>query len=150
MPADGKSAARAALFICAAALAGCAYTSTEQQINYGLNHYRMGLYDQAITPLVSAAESMEKQSPPDARLVDVLLALGDMAQAKDRKDLAAGFYPRALKAAEAVTPADNTRLRNALVGTGLFYTYNGRPRDALPLLEQAGVLSWGFRQSSVQ
>jgi tetratricopeptide (TPR) repeat protein len=123
------------------ALSGCMYVSTDRQINYGLNHYEMGLYDLAIPPLVTAAESMEKSSPPDPRLVDVLLALGDMAVKKDRKDLAADFYMRALNAAETFKPIDNKRLRNALVNSGLFYTYNGRPKDAVPLLERAAAIS---------
>ncbi len=122
-------------------LSGCLYVSTERQINYGLNHYEMGLYDLAIPPLVTAAESLEKGSPPDARLVDVFLALGDMAVKKDRKDLATGFYARALKASETLKPTDNKRLRNALVNSGMFYTYNGRPKDALPLLQRAAAIS---------
>jgi len=122
-------------------LSGCMYFSTERQINYGLNHYEMGLYDLAISPLVSAAESLEKKSPPDPRLVEVLIALGDMAMAKDRRDLAADFFPRALKAAEAVSPIDNKRLRNALVNLGKFYAYNGRPREAVPLLQRAAMIS---------
>jgi len=34
-------------------LSGCLYFSTERQINYGLNHYEMGLYDLAIPPLMT-------------------------------------------------------------------------------------------------
>src|SRR5258708_28522818 len=122
-------------------LSGCLYVSTERQINYGLNHYEMGLYDLAIPPLVTAAESLEKGSPPDARLVDVFLALGDMAVKKDRKDLATGFYARALRASETLKPTDNKRLRNVLVTSVMFYTYNGLPKDDLPLLQPAAAIS---------
>lgn len=123
---------------------GCHYFSTESQITYGLNHYEMGLYKQAIPPLISAAESLEKKSPPDPRLVDVLIALGNMAQSDKRDELAADFYPRALKAAEAVQPTDNTRLRNALVHTGMFYSYHKRAQEALPLLQRAAAISEKF------
>src|SRR6185369_7189916 len=81
------------------AICGCHYFSTEDQINYGLNHYKMGAYGEAIPALISAARSLEKENPPDPRLVDVLLALGSMAESERRDDLAADFYPRALKAA---------------------------------------------------
>ncbi len=120
---------------------GCHYFSTESQINYGLNHYKMGLYNQAIPPLISAAESLEKENPPDPRLVDVLVALGTMAQAEKRDDLAANFYPRALKAAEALRPTDNTRLRNALVHAGIFYSGHEQTPEALPLLQRAAAIS---------
>src|SRR5262245_10277070 len=83
---------------------GCA--STEQQINYGLNHYELGLWGPAtIRPLVSAANSLEKTSPPDPRLPRILLALGTMAESHKRDDLAEDFFRRALKAAEALRPA---------------------------------------------
>ena len=67
-----------------ALLSGCVTLSTERQINYGLNHYEMGLFNHAIPPLVSAAESLEKKSPPDPRLVEVLIALGEMAAGTKR------------------------------------------------------------------
>jgi len=125
-------------------LSGCLYFSTERQINYGLNHYEMGLYDLAIPPLMTAAESLESKSPPDPRLVEVLIALGTMATSKERKDLVADFFPRALKAAEALSPVDNKRLRNALVNLGMFYAHNERPREAVPLLKRAAIISNGF------
>jgi tetratricopeptide (TPR) repeat protein len=123
--------------------AGCVAVSTEDQINYGLNHYNMGLYNRAIPPLMSAAESLEGKNPPDPRLVDVLVALGVMAQGTNRRDLAADFYPRALKAAEALKPPDAIRLRNSLVHLGTFYI-EGRPSDAVVLLERAEKLSRGI------
>lgn len=125
-------------------LAGCHYVSTESQINYGLNHYEMGLYGQAIPALMSAAKSLEKQNPPTPRLVEALIALGDMAQGEKRDDLAADFYPRALKAAEALQPPDSTRLRNALVHTGQFYSFHDRAKDAVPLLQRAADISAKF------
>ena len=121
---------------------GCAM-NTDQQIAYGLNHYNMGLYNQAIPPLMSAADSLEGKAPPDPRLVDVLVALGVMAQGTGRGDLAKDFYPRALKAAEALKPADTVRLRNSLVHLGTLYIED-RPSDAVVLLERAEKLSRGM------
>lgn len=131
-------------------LAGCHYFSTESQINYGLNHYKMGLYDQAIPALMSAAQSLERRSPPDPRLVEVLIALGDMAQGEKRDDRAADFYPRALKAAEALQPTDSTRLRNALVHVGQFYSYHDRAKDAVPFLQRAADISATFEDREFQ
>jgi tetratricopeptide (TPR) repeat protein len=121
-------------------IASCVAISTDEQINYGLSHYNMGLYNRAIPPLRSAADSLEGKNPPDPRLVDVLIALGVMAQGTGREDLAGGFYPRALKAAEALKPADTVRLRNSLVHLGTFYIED-RPFDAVVLLERAEKLS---------
>jgi tetratricopeptide (TPR) repeat protein len=126
--------------------AGCA-SSTEQQINYGLNHYEMGLWGPAtIRPLVSAANSLEKTSPPDPRLPRVLLALGTMAESHKRDDLAEDFFRRALKAAEALRPADEAQTRNALVDLCLCYTRQGREKEAVPLLERAAAISAGLPQ----
>lgn len=125
-------------------LSGCHYFGTESQINYGLNHYQMGLYNQAIPPLMSAAKSLEGKNPPNPRLVDVLIALGTMATSEKRNDLAADFYPRALKAAEALHPTDNKRLRNALVSLGMFYAYHERAADAVSLLQRAASISKNF------
>ena len=127
-----------------ASLNGCQYFSTEYQINYGLNHYEMGLYDLAIPPLTIAAKSLEGKIPPDPRLVEVLVALGTMAMNTERKDLASDFFLQALKAAEALTPADSNRIRNALVNLGMFYAYNKRSREAVPLLKRATTISVGF------
>jgi tetratricopeptide (TPR) repeat protein len=121
-------------------VAGCVAISTDEQINYGLNHYDMGLYNRAIPPLMSAAESLEGKNPPDPRLVDVLIALGVMAQGTGRGDLAGDFYPRALRVAEMLKPADSVRLRNSLVHLGTFYI-DDRPSDAVVLLERAEKLS---------
>ena len=104
----------------------------------------MGLYDLAIPPLMTAAKSLEGKIPPDPRLVEVLVALGTMAMNTERKDLAADFFPRALKAAEALDPADSKRIRNALVNFGMFYAYNERPREAVPLLKRATIISVDF------
>lgn len=125
-------------------LTGCLYFSTDYQINYGLSHFEMGLYDLAIPPLMTAAKSLEGKIPPDPRLVEVLVALGTMAMNTERKDLAADFFPRALKAAEALTPADSKRIRNALVNFGMFYAYNERAREAVPLLKRATTISVGY------
>lgn len=122
-------------------VSGCHYFSTDSQISYGLNHYKMGLYNQAIPTLLSAVKSLEKESPPDSRLVDVLIALGAMAESEKRNDLAANFYPRALKAADALQPTDDKRLRNALVYLGMFYSYHERAHDALPILQRAAEIS---------
>ncbi len=121
-------------------LSGCIAVSTESQINYGLNHYKMGLYSHAIPPLVTAADSLEKITPTDPRLVDVLIALGEMAQSDKRKDLADGFFTRALKAAESLKPQDERLLRNSLVHLGSFYLFE-RPSDALQILARAEEIS---------
>lgn len=123
------------------ALSGCVYFSTDRQISYGLNHYKMGLPGHAIPPLIEAARSLEKEDPPDPRLVDVLIALGNMAHQDKRNDLAADFFSRALKAAEALHPSDRQRLRNALVNGGNFKLQLGRPAEAQPLLQRAVAIS---------
>jgi len=133
------------LVVCiTASLSGCQYFSTEDQIIYGLNHYEMGLYDLAIPPLMTAAKSLEGKTPPDPRLVEVLIALGTMAMSKERKDLAIDYFAKALKTAEALNPADSKRIRNALVNLGMFYAYNDRPREGVPLLKRATTISVGF------
>jgi tetratricopeptide (TPR) repeat protein len=133
------------LIVCiTASLSGCLYFSTEYQITYGLNHYEMGLYDLAIPPLVTAAKSLEGKTPPDSRLVEVFIALGTMAMRTEHKDLAVDFFPKALKVAEALNPADSRRLRNALVNLGMFYAENERPREAIPLLKRAATISIGL------
>jgi tetratricopeptide (TPR) repeat protein len=126
---------------------GCQYFSTDYQITYGLNHYQMGLFDIAIPPLMSAAKSLEGKDPPDPRLVDVLIALGTMAMSEKRNDLATDFFPKALKAAEKLSPPDTRRLRNALVNLGMFYSDNDRAADAIPILERAAVISEKFPPS---
>jgi tetratricopeptide (TPR) repeat protein len=124
-----------------ASLSGCQYFSTEYQINYGLNHYEMGLYDLAIPPLMTAAKTLEGKIPPDPRLVEVLVALGTMAMNTERKDLAADLFLRALKAAEVLNPADSNRIRNALNNLGMFYAENKRAREAIPVLKRAAAIS---------
>jgi len=124
-----------------ALLAGCLHADTDYQVNYGLNHYRMGLYNQAIPPLVTAAKSLEKTNPPDPRLPEVLLALGAMAAADQRVEMAEGFYLNAVKAADGLATPDENAQRNALVNGGNFYLAQRRPKDALPLLERAATIS---------
>ena len=115
--------------------------STDQQVNYGLNHYRMGLYGQAIPALMSAASSLEKTDPPDPRLPQVLSALGNMAESDKRYDLARGYYGKGLKAAESLAPPNETLLRNALVDAGHFHLGQKSYTEALPLLERAAAIS---------
>lgn len=100
----------------------------------------MGLHSQAIPPLITAADSLEKVTPTDPRLVDVLIALGEMAQSDKRRDLADGFFTRALKAAESLKPQDLRLLRNSLVHLGSFYLF-AHPSDALPILARAEEIS---------
>lgn len=119
---------------------GC-LVSTEHQINYGLNHFNMGLYNQAIPALVNAANSLEKTNPPDPRLPQILVALGDMANSEGRNDLAEGFYKRALNSAEHLAKPNNTLLRNSLVHGGNFYLNIDRPAEGLPLLQRAVAIS---------
>jgi tetratricopeptide (TPR) repeat protein len=107
----------------------------------------MRLYNIAIPPLMSAAKSLEGKDPPDPRLVDVLIALGTMAMSEKRNDLATDFFPKALKAAEKLSPPDSRRLRNALVNLGMFYSDNDRAADAIPILERAAVISEKFPAS---
>lgn len=128
----------------AISLSGCLYMSTDRQISYGLAHYQMGLYNQAIPALASAANSLETDNPSDPRFVDVLIALGSMAQSEKRYDLADNFYLKALKAAEALQPVDNVRLRNALVNLGMYAMARERLQDAVPLLMRACTLSEKF------
>jgi tetratricopeptide (TPR) repeat protein len=120
---------------------GCLLVSTDYQVNYGLNHYAMGLDSLAIPPLLSAAESLEKADPPDRRLPQVLIALGNMATRDKRFDLAEDFYGRALKAAAALPLPDENILRNALVSGGMFYLGQNRAAEAAPLFERAAGIS---------
>jgi tetratricopeptide (TPR) repeat protein len=69
-----------------------------------------------------------------------------MAESHKRDDLAADFFRRALKAAEALRPVDEAQTRNALVDLGLFYTRKGRETEAVPLLERAAGISAGLAQ----
>lgn len=124
-------------------LCACSTLSTEQKVNYGLNHYQMGAYQQAIPTLLSAAESLEKETPKDPRLIDVLIALGDMARSDKRQDLALDFYTRALKTAEELKPQDTKRLRNALVNFSLFKVED-HPAEAIPLLQRAEQISRNY------
>ena len=124
---------------CLALVAGLAHADTERDINYGLNHYHMGLYKQAIRPLQSAARDLEGKSPPDPRLVEVLIALGNMAAAEKRQDLADGFFPRALKAAEALQPPDERKVRNALSNMGLYLARERREQSLAALQRAAGI-----------
>src|SRR5262245_16648031 len=128
-----------ALLLSAALLGGC--QSTDQQVNYGLNHYRMGLYNQAIPPLRSAAATLEKESPLDPRLPEIFMALGEMAADTKRPDLAEGFYNKALKAADALATPDENAQRNVCVSAGNFYLAQKRAAEAVPLLERAVRIS---------
>jgi len=119
---------------------GC-LVNTEHQINYGLNHYNMGLYNQAIPALVSAERSLAKTNPPDPRLPRIQIALGDMASAENRNDLAEEFYKKALVASERLAVPDKTSVRNSLVHGGNFYLNLKRPSEALPLLLRAVAIS---------
>lgn len=136
-----RSSSSLGVILSAALLSGCVATSTDYQVNYGLNHYRMGLYSQAIPPLMSAAASLEETNPPDPRLPEVLLALGEMAVASKRIDLAEGFFRKAVKAADELATPDEKTQRNALVQGGNFYLAQKRPAEALPLLERAARIS---------
>ena len=119
---------------------GC-LVNTEHQINYGLNHYNMGLYNQAIPALVSAESALAKTNPPDPRLPQVQIALGDMASAESRNDLAEGFYKKALISSEQLAVPSTTSVRNSLVHGGNFYLHVKRPAEALPLLLRAAGIS---------
>lgn len=135
-----------ALALMLVSLSGCLYMSTDRQVSYGLTHFEMGLYNQAIPPLVTAANSLEKENPSDPRFVDVLIALGSMAQSEKRYDLADNFYPKALKVAETLQPVDHVRLRNALVNLGMYSMSRQRLQDAVPLLIRACTLSEKFEK----
>jgi tetratricopeptide (TPR) repeat protein len=67
-----------------------------------------------------------------------------MAMSEKRHDLAADFFPRALKAAESLRPNDNKRLRNALVNLGMFYSSHERSKEAVPTLDRAAAISERF------
>lgn len=119
----------------------CQYFSTDSQINYGLNHYKMGLYDRAIPFLLSAVEDIENEEPTDPRLPQVLIALGNMATNKKDEARAEDFFRRALKAAEKLSPVNNVQIRNSLVHLGLFYRARDRAKEAVPLLKRATTIS---------
>jgi tetratricopeptide (TPR) repeat protein len=101
----------------------------------------MGLYNQAIPALVSAENSLAKTNPPDPRLPQIQIALGDMASAENRTDLAEKFYKKALISSEHLAVPSQTLVRNSLVHGGNFYLHLDRPAEALPLLLRAAAIS---------
>ena len=122
-------------------LSGCQYFSTDSQINYGMNHYKMGLYDRAIPYLLSAVKELENKEPTDPRLPQILIALGNMAISTKEENRVEDFFQRALKAAEKLTPTDTVQIRNALVHLGLYYHAHDREQEAVPLLKRASLIS---------
>ena len=120
-------------------LLGC--TSTEGNVNYGLNHYDMGLFNHAIPSLLSSTPELEKQTPSDPRVTRAYLALGIMAKADKMYNKAEEFMLKALSTAELVVENKNTHIRNAHNTIGNFYISQKKYKSALPHLEKALVIS---------
>ena len=120
-------------------LIGC--QSTEGNINYGLNHYQMGLYNQAVPSLNSSVEELEKQNPSDQRVTRAYLALGVMAQAGKLFDRAEQYMEKALYTAKHTEKNKNTHIRNAHNTLGNFYINQEKFKLALPHLEKALLIS---------
>ncbi len=123
------------------ALLLCACVTTDSDLNSGIWHYRAGLYGEAIPRLLRSVPALERSNPADPRLPDAYVALGDMAAADKRLDLAEQFYGKAVAAATS-HHADVTWLnRNAAVHAGNFFLNQNRFTEALPLLQRAARLS---------
>lgn len=133
------------LLLAATLLAGCA--SSVDQVSSGLWHHQAGLWAQAGPRLVDGVPALERQNPADPRLPTAYLALGDMAAAAGRHDVADDNYGRALRAARAYHAGNPTLLRNALVHRGNFLRERGRAAEAIALLSEAEAIS--ARETSV-
>ncbi|MDO7085589.1 tetratricopeptide repeat protein [Pseudocolwellia sp. AS88] len=116
-------------------LSGCA--STEGNVNYGLNHYDMGLYNHAIPPLLKSVPELEKSAPIDQRVTRGYLALGIMAENDKRYEKAEIFLKKALETSQIVTLNRSTHIRNAHNTLGNFYLKREQYDTALIHLNQA-------------
>lgn len=116
-------------------LVGCA--STESNVNYGLNHYDMGLYNHAIPPLLKSIPELEKSDPTDQRVSRGYLALGIMAENDKRYAKAEIFLKKALETSQIVTLNRSTHIRNAHNTLGNFYLNRKKYDIALIHLNQA-------------
>ena len=123
--------------------------ATEGDINYGLSHYRMGLYNHAIPSLLSATPELEKADPYDPRVTQAYLALGTMAQADKMYDESEQYYLKALSSAETLKINKTLHLRNAKNTLGNFYISRKNFQKALPLLKDAVALSRGMNSDSI-
>lgn len=123
--------------------------STEGDMNYGLSHYKMGLYDHAIPRLLSATPDLEKSDPYDPRITQAYLALGTMARADKMYDRSEYYYLKALSTAEILKTHKNLHLRNAKNTLGNFYISQKRFDKALPLLIDAVALSQNMNSDRI-
>ena len=123
--------------------------SIEGDMNYGLSHYRMGLYNHAIPSLLCATPELEKTNPYDTRVTQAYLALGTMAQADKMYDESEQYYLKALSSAEILKIDKNLHLRNTKNTLGNFYISRKHFQKALPLLKGAVVLSQGMNSDSI-
>lgn len=120
-------------------LVGC--TSTEGNVNYGLNHYDMGLYHYAIPSLLKSVPELEKTAPLDQRVTRGYLALGIMAENDKQYEKAEHFLIKALETAQIVNLNRNTHIRNAHSTLGNFYLNREKYDFALKHLSQAFDIS---------
>ncbi|PHS12123.1 MAG: hypothetical protein COA86_18695 [Kangiella sp.] len=123
--------------------------STEEDMNYGLSHYKMGLYNHAIPSLLSATPELEKTDPYDSRVTQAYLALGTMAQADKIYDKSEQFYLKALSSAETLKANKALHLRNIKNTLGNFYISRKSFEKALPLLKSAVALSQDMNSDSI-
>ena len=129
------------IFLCTLLMlvAGCA--STESNVNYGLNHYEMGLFNHAIPPLLKSVPELEKSSPTDHRVTRGYLALGIMAQDDKQLEQAESFLIKALETSKKVSQNRKTHLRNAQNTLGNFYLNQEKYDNALTHLTVALEIS---------
>jgi len=120
-------------------LFGC--KTTEQKINYGLNHYEMGLFGYAAPSLLDSTPEFEKNNPNDPRVSRAYLALGTMENSNKMHERAEKYMLKALSSAENIKPTNIVILRNAKNTLGNFYISQKRFKEALPQLESAVEIS---------
>ncbi|GLQ31351.1 tetratricopeptide repeat protein [Litoribrevibacter albus] len=120
-------------------LTACA--SVDQNINYGLNHYKMGLYNHAIPKLLSSTPELENSNPTDQRVTEAYLALGVMAEADKQFEKAEEFMKKALETAKNVNENKSTHIRNANNTLGHFYINQQHYTQAKTYLERALEIS---------
>lgn len=116
-------------------LLGC--SSTSHDINYGLSHYQMGIFQLAAPRLLHAVPELEKTSPQDSRVTRSYLALGVMAQDSKLYDKAEVFLKKALTTAKNLKKENELHVRNASTTLGNFYLNRERFEDAIPHLKEA-------------
>lgn len=127
------------LLIAQGLLIGC--MSSETKVDSGLWHFNAGLYAQAIPLLVDGVPALEQKEPLDPRIPTAYVALGDMAAADKKTEMADNFYKRAVQTTRAHHPSNHVLNRNSLVHAGNFFLTQSRFAEALPLLAEAAAIS---------